>query len=44
MDVNLSLRMPRELRDAAMARSKRTGVSVAFVVRKRLEEWVASGE
>jgi len=44
MGVGMTLRVPKELRDAATAKSKRTGVAVSFVVRKSLEEWVASDE
>jgi predicted HicB family RNase H-like nuclease len=41
MEVGMTLRVPKELREQARAKSHRTGISVSFVVRKRLEEWVA---
>ncbi len=44
MGVGMTLRVPKELRDAATAKSKRTGVAMSFVVRKCLEEWVVSDE
>lgn len=40
LDVALSTKLPKDLRDAANAKSKRTGVPVSFVIRKRLEEWI----
>ncbi len=44
MGVGLMIRVPKELRDEARAKSHRTGIAVSFVLRKRLEEWVASDE
>jgi hypothetical protein len=44
MDATVTIKVPRELRDAATEKTKRTGIGVAFVLRKRLEEWVASDE
>jgi LDH2 family malate/lactate/ureidoglycolate dehydrogenase len=44
MDATVTIKVPGALRDAATERSKRTGIGVAFVLRKRLEEWVASDE
>jgi predicted DNA-binding protein len=40
MDVQVSIKLPASLRDAASEKSARTGVAVAFIVRKCLEEWV----
>jgi LDH2 family malate/lactate/ureidoglycolate dehydrogenase len=44
MDATVTIKVPGELRDAATEKSKRTGVSVAFVLRSRLEQWVADDE
>jgi predicted DNA-binding protein len=44
LDAAVSIKLPKELRDAATAKSKRTGVAMSFVVRKCLEQWVASDE
>jgi len=44
MDTTVTIKLPKDLRDAATEKSKRTGVSVAFVLRSRLEQWVASDE
>ena len=40
MNVALSVKLPRELRDKAAAKSEETGISISFVVRKALEDWV----
>ncbi len=44
MDATVTIKVSRVLRDAAAMKTKRTGIGVAFVLRKRLEEWVASDE
>ncbi len=44
MDATVTIKVPRVLRDAATEKTKRTGIGVAFVLRKRLEEWAASDE
>jgi len=41
MSHTLSVRLPKELYKKAKAKSKRTGVTLAFVVRKALENWTA---
>lgn len=40
MSHTLSVRLPKELYEKAKAKSKRTGVTLAFVVRKALENWI----
>ncbi len=42
MDVSLNVKLPSKLRDKARDKSKRTGVSLSFVVRKAIEDWTAS--
>ncbi len=40
MDVSLTVKLPSKLRDKAREKSENTGVSISFVVRKAIEEWV----
>jgi predicted DNA-binding protein len=40
MDVSLTVKLPSKLRDKAREKSEKTGVSLSFVVRKAIEEWV----
>jgi predicted DNA-binding protein len=40
MDVSLTVKLPSKLRDKAREKSENTGVSLSFVVRKAIEEWV----
>ncbi len=42
MDVSLTVKLPSKLRDKAREKSEKTGVSLSFVVRKAIEDWVAS--
>lgn len=39
-NVHLSVRIPADLRDKARAKAHKTGITLAHVVRKALEEWV----
>jgi|GEM_PF-6203418 predicted DNA-binding protein len=38
--VQMPVKMPKSLRDAAAEKSKQTGVPIAFVVRKAIENWI----
>jgi hypothetical protein len=40
MDVSLTVKLPSKLRDKARDKSEKTGISLSFIVRKGLEEWV----
>ena len=40
MDVSLTVKLPSKLRDRAREKSENTGISLSFVVRKALEDWV----
>ena len=40
MDVAISVKLPRYLRDKANQKSEKTGVSISFIVRKAIEDWV----
>jgi len=40
-DANVSVKLPSALLEKARAKSRETGVSISFIVRKALEEWVA---
>ena len=40
--VTISIKVPKSLYDEARRRSDRTGVSVSFVVRKGLRDWLDS--
>jgi predicted transcriptional regulator len=42
MDVSLTVKLPSKLRDKAREKSEKTGVSLSFVVRKAIEDWVTS--
>ena len=42
MDVSLTVKLPSTLRDKARAKSDSTGVSLSFIVRKAIEEWVTN--
>ncbi len=42
MDVSLTVKLPAALRDKAREKSEKTGVSLSFVVRKAIEDWVTS--
>jgi len=44
MSRTLSVRLPKELHKKAKAKSKRTGVTLAFVIRTALEKWVATND
>jgi len=44
MDVSISVKLPRQLRDKANQKSEKTGVSISFVVRKAIEDWVNEPE
>ena len=37
----LLTKLPDDLHQKAKEKSKRTGVSISFIVRKRIEEWVS---
>lgn len=39
-DVTLTVRLPAELLDQTRAKSQETGIPIAHVVRKALEDWV----
>ncbi len=39
--VAISLEVPRQLRDEARQKSQATGISITFVLRQALEQWVA---
>jgi predicted DNA-binding protein len=43
MDANVSLKLPQELLDKARAKSKDTGVSISFILRKAIKDWVETG-
>lgn len=40
MDASISLKLPKPLLEKAREKSKSTGVSISFVARKAIEEWV----
>jgi predicted DNA-binding protein len=42
MDVSLTIKLPSALRNKARTKSENTGVSLSFVVRKAIEEWVTN--
>jgi predicted DNA-binding protein len=44
MDVSLTVKLPSALRDKAREKSENTGISLSFVVRKAIEEWVSRDE
>ena len=37
--VQVPVKMPRSLRNAAKLKTKETGVSLSFIVRRALEQW-----
>lgn len=39
MDSTLTVKLPSDLHERAIEKSGATGVAIAFVVRKALEEW-----
>lgn len=39
-DKRLNVRIPADLHDKVLAKSQKTGVTISFVVRQALEEWV----
>ncbi len=43
MNSSLSIKIPSEMLDKARAKSKQTGVTLSFVVRKAIEDWLANG-
>jgi hypothetical protein len=40
MDSSLTVKLPAKLHEKAVKKSEDTGVTIAWVVRKALEEWV----
>ncbi len=40
MNAALSIKLPLELRDKAVEKSKKTGVALSFIIRKALEDWL----
>ena len=40
MDASVSIKLSSEVLEKARAKSKETGVTLSFIVRKALEEWV----
>lgn len=40
MDASISVKLPSDLRDKAREKSEKTGVSLSFIVRKALEDWI----
>ena len=41
MDASISIKLPSELLEKARIKSENTGVSISFVVRKAIEDWVS---
>jgi hypothetical protein len=37
--VQVPVKMPKSLRDAARKKTKQTGITLSFIVRKALEDW-----
>ena len=42
-DKALSVRVPSDLLEKARDKSKRTGVSISFIIRRALKEWTEAG-
>ena len=40
MDARLSIKLPTDLLEKVREKSAQTGISISFIVRKVLEDWV----